>query len=148
MVKIASLMCASDARADRSENTCSIVGAILWHINSRKGVFVNLAAASIWLSQVMHSALLLPSKILMFFSIFLLASSLLLSLVTRFMICVIPSIRSAGMAGEVLLCGVCIKVLVLGWLLSSKLNNGLLCVSIGCVAAIVPINGGGVAVGW
>ena len=47
LVKIASLMSASDARADRSENTCSIAGAILWHINSRKVVFVNLAAASI-----------------------------------------------------------------------------------------------------
>ena len=141
-------MSASDARAVRSENTCSIAGAILWHINSRKGVFVNLAAASTWLSQVMHSALLLPSKILMFFSIFLLGSSLLLSLVTQFMICIIPSIRSVGMAGEVPLCGVCIKVLVLGWLLSSKLNNGLLCVSVGCVAAIVPISGGGVTVGW
>ena len=141
-------MSASDASADKSENTCSIAGAILWHINSRKGVFVNLAAASIWLSQVMHSALLLPSKILMFFIIFLLALSLLLSLVTRFMICVIPSIKSAGVAGEVPLCGVCIRVLVLRWLLSSKLNNGLLCASVGCVAAIVPINGGGVAVGW
>ena len=148
MVKIASLISALDASANRSENTCSMVGAILWHINSLKGVFVNLAAASIWLSQVMHSALLLPSKILMFFIIFLLASSLLLSLVTRFMICVIPSIKSAGAACDMPLCGVCIRVLVLGWLLSSKLNNGLLCVSVGCVVAAVPINGGGVAVGW
>ena len=134
-VKITSLMSASDASADRSENTHSIAGAILWHINSLKGVFVNLASASIWLSQVMHSALLLPS-------------SLLLWLVTQFMICVIPSIKSAGVAGEVPLCGVCIRVLVLGWLLSSKLNNGLLCASVGCVAAVVPINGGGVTVGW
>ena len=60
-------MSASDASANKSENTCSMAGAILWHINSLKGVFVNLAAASTWLSQVMHSALLLPSKILMFF---------------------------------------------------------------------------------
>ena len=96
----------------------------------------------------MHSALLLPLKILMFFIIFLLASSLLLSLVTRFMICVMPSIKSAGVASEVPVCGVCIRVLVLGWLLSSKLNNRLLCVSVGCVAAAVPINGGGVTVGW
>ena len=140
-------MSASDASADRSENTCSIGGAILWHINSQKGVFVNLAAASTWLSQVMHSALLLPLKILVFFIICLQALSLLLSLVTQFMICVIPSTRSAGMVGEVPLCGVCIRVLVLGWLLSSRLNNGLLCVSVGCVAAVVPINGGGVAVG-
>ena len=108
---------------------------------------MNLATASTWLSQVMHSALLLPLKILMFFIIFLLASSLLL-LVTRFMICVISSIKSAGVAGDVPFCGVCIRVLVLGWLLSSKLNNGLLCVSVGCVAAAVPINGGGVTVGW
>ena len=108
---------------------------------------MNLAAASTWLSQVMHSALLLPSKILMFFIIFLLASSLLLSLMTQFMICVIPSIKSAGVAGDVSFCCVCIRVLVLGWLLSSKLNNGLLCVSVGCVAAAVPINGGGVTVG-
>ena len=136
-----------DASTDRSENTCNIVGAILWHINSRNGVFVNLAAASTWLSQVMHSSLLLPSKILMFFIIFLLASSLLLLLVTWFMICVIPSTQFAGVAGEVPLWGVCIMMLVLGWLLSSKLNNGLLCVLVGCVAAVVPINGGGVAFG-
>ena len=71
-----------------------------------------------------------------------------LSMLHQFMICVIPSIRSAGVASEVPLCGVCIRVLVLGWLLSSKLNNGLLCVSVGCVAAVVSINGGGVAVGW
>ena len=64
------------------------------------------------------------------------------------MICVIPSIKSAGAVGDVPLCGVCIKVLVLGWLLSSRLNNGLLCVSGGCVVAAVPISGGGVAVGW
>ena len=75
-------------------------------------------------------------------------SSLLLSLVTQFMIWVIPSIKSAGVAGDVPFCGVCIRVLVLGWLLSNKLNNGLLCGSVGCVAAAVPNNGGGVAVGW
>ena len=141
-------MSALDASADKSENTCSIAGAILWHINSLKGVFVNLAAASTWLSQVMHSALLLLSKILMFFIIFLLASSLLLSLVTRFIICVIPSIQSTGAAGDMPFCGVCIRVLVLGGLLSSTLNNGLLCASVGCVAAAIPINGCGVAVGW
>ena len=141
-------MSASDANADKSENTCSKAGAILWHINSLKGVFVNLAAASTWLSQVMHSALLLPSKILMFFSIFLLASTLLLSLVTRFMICIIPSNRSTGAAGNMPFCGVCIRVLVLGGLLSIMLNNGLLCASVGCVAAAAPINGGSDTVGW
>ena len=141
-------MSASDASAYKSENMCSIAGAILWHINSLKGVFVNLAAASTWLSQVMHSALLLPLKILMFFIIFLLASSLLLSLLFWFMIYVIPYIKSAGVASDVPLCGVCIRVLVLGRLLSNKLNNGLLCGSVGCVGAAVPINGGGVTVGW
>ena len=141
-------MSASDASADKSENTCSMAGAILWHINSLKGVLVNLAAASTWLSQVMHSALLLPSKILMFFIILLLASSLLLWLVTQFMIWIIPSIKSAGVASEVPFCGLCIRVLVLGWLLSNKLNNRLLCCSVGCVAAAVPNNSGGVAVGW
>ena len=40
---------------------------MLWQINSQNGVLENLAAASTWLSQVMHSVLLLPSKILMFF---------------------------------------------------------------------------------
>ena len=56
----------------------------------------------------------------MFFIICLLASSLLLLLTTWFMICVIPSTKSAGAAGEVPLCGVWIMVLVLDWLLSSK----------------------------
>ena len=101
-------MSASDASADNSENTCNIAGAMLWLISSWNGVFVNLAAASTC------SALLLPSKILMFFIICLLALSLLLLLATWFMICVIPSTKSAGAAGEVPLCGVCIMVLVLG----------------------------------
>ena len=112
-------MSSSEVSADSSENICNIAGAMLWQISSRNGVFVNLAAASTWLSQLMHSALLLPSKILMFFMIFLLVSSLLLLLATWFMICVIPSTRSAG-DGEVPLCGVWIIVLVLGWLLSNK----------------------------
>ena len=64
------------------------------------------------------------------------------------MICVIPSSRSAGVVGDVPLCGVCIRVLVLGWLLSSRLNSGLLRGSVGCVGAAVPIYGGGVTVGW
>ena len=64
------------------------------------------------------------------------------------MICVIPSSKSAGVAVDVPLCGVCIRVLVLGWLLSNKLNNRLLCGSAGCVGAAVRINGGGVTVGW
>ena len=41
----------------------------------------------------------------------------------------------------------CLVCLLCSWLLSSRLNNGLLCVPVGCVAAVVPINGGGIAVG-
>ena len=107
-------MSSSDTSADNSENTCNIAGAILWQISSRNGVFVNLAAASTWLSQVMHSALFLPSKILMFYIICLLASSLLLLLATWVMICVSPSTMLAGTAGEVPLYSVWIMVLVLG----------------------------------
>ena len=107
-------MSSSDASADNSENICNIVGAILWQISFQNGVFLNLAAASSWLSQVMHSALLLSSKILMLFIICLLVSSLLLLLTTWVMICVIPSTILAGAAGEVSLYGVWIKVLVLG----------------------------------
>ena len=55
--------------------------------------------------------------------------------------------------GDAPLNGVWIMVLVLGWLFSNKFwNNGPLlwvpvwCVC--CVAAVVPIRGDGVAVGW
>ena len=75
---------------------------MFWLITSRNDVFVNLAAASTWLSQVMHSALLLPSKILMFF-IICLALSLLLLLATWVMICVSPSTKSTGTVGDALL---------------------------------------------
>ena len=93
-------MSSSVAIADSSENMCNIADAILWQINSRKGVLVNLAAASTWLIQLMHSALLLPSKIFMFFIICLAVSSHLLLFVAWFTICVIPSTRSAGVVGE------------------------------------------------
>ena len=93
-------MSLSVAIADSSENMCNIAGAILWQINSRKGVLVNLAAASTWLIQLMHSALLLPSKIFMFFIICLAVSSRLLLFVAWFTICLIPSTRSAGVVGE------------------------------------------------
>ena len=111
-------MSSLEASADNSESTSNIVGAMLWQINSRNDVFVNLAAASAWLSQVMHSALLLPSKILIFFIICLLTSSFLLLLVTWVMICVRPSIMLADGAGDALLNGVWIVVLFLGWFLS------------------------------
>ena len=93
-------MSSSVAIADNSENMCNIAGAILWQINSRKGVLVNLAAASTWLIQLMHSALWLPSKIFMFFIICLAVSSRLLLFVAWLTICVSPSIRSAGAVGE------------------------------------------------
>ena len=100
----------------------------------------------------MHSALLLPSKILMFF-IICLASSLLLLLATWVMICVNPSTKSTGAVGDAPLYVLWILVLVLGWLLSSLFgNNGLmLCAPVwclGCPAGVVPSSGGGVAVGW
>ena len=68
--------------AESSKSIYNIEGTMLWQINSQNDVLVNLAAASIWLSQVMHSALLVPSKILMFFIICLLTSSFLLLLAT------------------------------------------------------------------
>ena len=120
-------MSLSVAGADSSESTCNIVGAMLWQINSQNGVLVNLAAVSIWLSQVMHSVLLLPLKILMFFIICLLTLSFLLLLVTCVMICVRASVMLADGASDVLLNGVWIVVLVLGWLFSNRFwNNGLL----------------------
>ena len=63
-------MSSSDAVTDSSESICSIVGAMLWQINSRNGLLLNLAAASIWLSHMMHSALLVPSKIFVFHHLF------------------------------------------------------------------------------
>ena len=145
-------MSSSVASADSSESTCNIAGAMLRQINSQNGVSVNLAAASTWLSQVKHSALLLQLNVLMFFIICLLTSSFLLLLMTWVMICVSPSIMLAEDAGDALLNGVWIMVLVLGWLFSNKFwNNGLmLCAPVWCaccVVAAVPISGGGVAVG-
>ena len=111
--------------ADSSESTCNIAGAMLWQISSQNGVLENLAAASTWLSQVMHSALLLPSKILMFFIICLLTSSFLLLLVTWVMICVRASVMLADGAGDAPLNGVWIVLLVLYWLFSNMFwNNG------------------------
>ena len=107
-------------------------------------VLVNLAADSTWLSQVMHSPLLVPSKILMFFIICLLNLSFLLlaTCVTWAMISVRASVMLADGAGYALLNG------VLG-LLSNRFwnNGGLLIVPVCCVAVVVPISGGGVAVG-
>ena len=69
------------------------------------------------------------------------------------MICVSPFIMLSGATGEAPLYGVWIMVLVLGWLFSNRFwNNGpLLCVPIwcaDCVVVVVPIRGGGVAIGW
>ena len=72
---------------------------MLWQINSRNGFLLKLAAASIWLSQVIHSPLLVPSKILMFFISHLLTSLFLLS-VTCARICVNASVMLADGAGD------------------------------------------------
>ena len=87
---------------------------MLWQNNSQNGVFENLAAASTWLSQVMHSALLLPLKILMFFIICLLTSSFLLLLVTWVRACVRASVMLADSAGDMPLNGMWMVVLVVG----------------------------------
>ena len=133
-------MSASVAIGVSSENMCNMAGAILWQINLRKGVFVNLAAASTWLIQLIHSALLLPSKIFRFFIICLLVSSRLLLFVTWVTICVNPSTRSAGAVGDTPAYGVWIMVLVLGWLFSNRLWN------IWLFGGLF-VMGGGVAVG-
>ena len=68
------------------------------------------------------------------------------------MICVRASVMLADGAGDALLKGVCMVVLVQGWWVSDKFwNNGLLLVApVCCVcgpAAAVPSSGGGVAMG-
>ena len=66
----------------------------------------------------MHSVLLVPSKVLMFFIICLLTSSFLL-LTTCVRSCVIASVMLAEDAGDILLMeGVYTVVLVLGWFVS------------------------------
>ena len=62
----------------------------------------------------MHSALLVPLKILMFFIICLLTLFCFLSLVTCTRICVNASVMLADGAGDVPLNGVCDAVLILG----------------------------------
>ena len=79
------------------------------------------AVASIWLSQLMHSVLLVPSKVVMFFIICLLVSSLLLFTmwVRMWVNCVITSVTLAVDAGDMLFAaGVCMVVLVVGWFVS------------------------------
>ena len=97
----------------------------------------------------MHSALLVPLKIFMFFIICLLT----LSFLTCVKICISASVMLAEGAGDVPLKGVWIVVLVLGWTLSKKFSNsGLLFVVLICCGFVpvvaVPGSGGGVAVGW
>ena len=127
---------------------------MLWQINSRNGLLLNLAAASIWLSHVIHPALLLPSKILMFFIICLLTSFCSLSLLTCARICVNASVMLADGIGDVPLKGVCDAVLILGiWFSNRFWNKCPLLVVLGCCVGcppvdVTPISGGGVAVGW
>ena len=91
------MISSSDAAAGNSESICNIEGAMLWQISSRNSFLLNLA--SIWLSHVMYSALLVPLKILMFFIICLLMSLFLL-LVTCAKICVNASVMLADGAGD------------------------------------------------
>ena len=97
----------------------------------------------------MHSALLVPLKIFMFFIIHVLTSSFL----TCVNICVSASVMLAECAGDAPLKAVWIMVLVLGWRFSKKFsNNGLLLVVPVCCGfvpvVVVPGSGGGVAVAW
>ena len=128
-------MSSSVASAESSESMCSIEGAMLWQINLRNDVLLNLAAASTWLSQVMHSALLVPSKIFMFFIICLLMSSFF----THVRIYIRVSVMLSEGAGDVPLNGVWIAVLVLGWTFSKRFSNsGLLFVVFGS-SRLVPV---------
>ena len=106
------------ASAESSESICNIEGAMIWKTNSRNEELLNLAAASIWLSQVMQSALLVPLKIFMFFIIWFLTSSFLLLLATCVMICVRASVMLADGAGDMPLKGVWMGLPVLGWCVS------------------------------
>ena len=75
---------------DSSERMCNIAGAMPWHTGSLNDALQNFAVTSIWLSQLMHSVLFVPLKVLMFFIICLLVSSFLLS-TTWVRICVIAN---------------------------------------------------------
>ena len=103
------------AVAESSVNTCSMDGAIPWQSSSLNDKPLNFEAASIWLSQVMHSALFVPSKVLMFF-IFYFVLSPLFFVMTCDRICVNASVILAAWAGDILFAGgVCTVVLDLGW---------------------------------
>ena len=143
-----SLTSLSEANVESPESTCNIDGAMLWHFNSRNQELLNLAAASTWLSHVMHSTLLVPSKILMFFIICLLTSSFLL-FVTCAKFCVSASVMLADGAEDVPSNGVgAVVVLCLGWWGSWLFwNQGP-----GVVMPVVPVvpvlgSGGDAAVG-
>ena len=99
LVRIVFLISSSDAAAGNSESMCNIKGAMLWQIGSQNGLLLKLAAASIWLSHMMHSALLVPSKILMFFISRLLTSLFLLSVMCA-RICVNASVMLVDGAGD------------------------------------------------
>ena len=87
---------------------CNINGAIPWQTSSLNDELQNLVVAFIWLSQLMHSVLSVPSKVLMFFIIYLLMSSfLLLTMWVRSY--VIASVTLAKDAGDILfMVGVCV----------------------------------------
>ena len=101
--------------AESSERTCSIDVAIHWETSSWNDELLNLDVASIWLSQFIHSDLLVLSKVLVFFIICLLMSSFWLLLVICVRIFVNASVILADGAYDILFMkGVCMVVLVLG----------------------------------
>ena len=112
--RITSLISWSVTVAERSVNSCNIDEAIPWQINSLNDKLLNLKAASIWLSQVMHSALFVLLKALMFFIICFVPSPLLF-VTTCDRICVNGSVMLAACAVDILFAGgVCTVVLDLG----------------------------------
>ena len=113
--RIIFLISSSVAVAGNSVSMCSIEGVIPWHRSSLKDRLLNFEAASIWLSQVMHSDLFVPSKVLMFFIICFVPSPLLFAM-TCDIICVNASVILAAWAGDMLFAGdLCTVVLDLGW---------------------------------
>ena len=117
-VNITSFISLSVDVVESSPSTCNIEGAMPWQMSSVNEELLNLAAASIWLSQVMQLALLVPLKVLMFFIICFVPSSFLL-LTTCVRMFVNASVMFAHCAGDILFIGsVCTAVLVLGKLVS------------------------------
>ena len=115
LARIMSLISLSVAVADSSANTCNMDGAMPWQISSLNDELLNFEAVSIWLSPVIHLALFVPSKVLMFFIICLVPSPLLF-VTACVRICMNASVMLGACVGDMLFTGgVLAVVLVLGW---------------------------------